>query len=86
MTLRALVADLESVGVRLSLRIVVDAPAGSVTPEHLAALAEYKPAILMKLAREAQWESLRHQRWGGADDSPGLDVPRIVYPSVGAAP
>ena len=30
------------------------------------------------------WEELREWRWGDADDSPGLDVPPIVYPAVGA--
>jgi hypothetical protein len=70
MTPADLSAALESADVRLGLRLVVDAPAGSITPEIKAALAEHKPLLLMKLAREAQWAVLSQQRWGPAREAP----------------
>jgi hypothetical protein len=41
---------LDRLGVKLSLRLVVDAPAGVLTPEIKAALAAHKPALLEMLA------------------------------------
>jgi hypothetical protein len=42
---------LDRLGVRLSLRLVVDAPAGVMTHEVIDALATHKPALLVLLAR-----------------------------------
>jgi hypothetical protein len=42
---------LDRLGVRLSLRLVVDAPAGVMTEELRAALGCHKPALLVMLAR-----------------------------------
>lgn len=70
---------LQSLGpadIRLSLRLVVDTPAGTITPELRDALAEHKPALLARLGRDALWESLRDVRWGPGDPAPGLVVPR----------
>jgi TubC N-terminal docking domain len=53
MTLPELNACLERLGVKLSLRLVVDAPAGALTPEVKAALATHKPALLALLAGPA---------------------------------
>jgi hypothetical protein len=55
MTLDDLTATLDMVGVRLSLRLVVDAPRGVLTPEILtpeikAALQAHKPALLALLS------------------------------------
>jgi len=64
--LPTLMRSLEAKGVRLSLRLVVDAPAGAVDDETRAALAEHKPIILARLGRDALWDSLKDQRWGPA--------------------
>lgn len=66
MNLPELLADLESRGVKLSVRLVVDAPNGALTAEHKAALAEYKSPLLVTLAKEHQWNELAPQRWGPA--------------------
>ena len=77
MTMHDLTTCLDKLGVALSLRLVVDAPRGALTPDIREALAEFKPLLLVHMAREAQWESLRHERWGpGLDDGePGIIVP-----------
>ena len=49
MTLPELRACLDRLGVRLSVRLVVDAPVGVLTPEVKAALADHKPALLALL-------------------------------------
>jgi hypothetical protein len=74
MSLPDLIAALESGGVRLSARLVVDAPAGALTPELREALAAYKPLLLEHLAREMVWAELSTWRWGPAlrDPSPGI--------------
>ena len=46
MTLPELQSCLDHLGVTLSLRLVVDAPAGVLTPEVRSALADHKPALL----------------------------------------
>jgi hypothetical protein len=63
-------------GVRLSLRLVVDAPPGVVTPEVRGALVAYRPLLLSRLAREALWAELSRWRWGPAahDGEGGLTV------------
>ena len=66
MTYPALISALDSSGVRLGLRLTVDAPSGAITAEVRESLAEHKPLILSKLAREAQWEALKDLRWGPA--------------------
>ncbi|OJW10323.1 MAG: hypothetical protein BGO49_07180 [Planctomycetales bacterium 71-10] len=77
--LPSLLETLESRGVRLSLRLVVDAPAGALDDEARAALAEHRPMILAKLGRDALWADLSTWRWGpaveGAD--PGPEEPSI---------
>lgn len=50
MTLPELRSCLDRLGVKLSLRLVVDAPAGVMTPEIKAALAVYKPRLAATLA------------------------------------
>jgi TubC N-terminal docking domain len=76
MTLHELNACLERLEVKLSLRLVVDAPAGAITPEVKAALADHKPALLARLGREAHWEKLSKERWGPAlnDATPGIVI------------
>jgi TubC N-terminal docking domain len=68
MTLPDLVNALEAKGVRLSLRLVVDAPRGVMTDQIKTALAAHKPTLLARLGRDAQWEHLAAQRWGPARD------------------
>jgi hypothetical protein len=50
MTLPELQACLERLGVKLSLRLVVDAPAGVVTADIRDALAAHKPRLLTFLS------------------------------------
>ena len=66
MNLPELVEALEARGVKLSLRLVVDAPRGVMTDQIKAALAVHKPALLARLGRDALWEHLAAQRWGTA--------------------
>jgi hypothetical protein len=54
MTLPELLDYLDARGVRLSLRLVVDAPRGVLSEEVKSALATYKPLLLLRLAQEAQ--------------------------------
>jgi hypothetical protein len=68
MTLHELMHELDSRGVKLSLRLVVDAPRGKVDDQLRTALATYKPHLLARLGRDAQWEVLAAQRWGPALD------------------
>ena len=49
MTLPDLQTSLERLGVKLSLRLVVDAPAGAMTPEVKEALATHKSTLLALL-------------------------------------
>src|SRR5262249_33876417 len=71
------VAALEQCGGVLSVRLVVDAPAGALTPAPREALAEHRPDLLVRLAREEQWKVLSAERWGDAvgDPEPGIDNP-----------
>jgi hypothetical protein len=66
MTLLELCSRMDSLGVRLSIRLAVDAPRGVLTPELVDALTEHKALLLTRLAREAQWVALSTQRWGPA--------------------
>jgi hypothetical protein len=77
MTLPDLIAALDARGVRLSARLVVDAPAGVLTPELRDALAAHKPLLLQRVVREMVWAELSPLRWGPArgDPTPGLDNP-----------
>lgn len=76
MTLADLVTAVEASGIRLSLRLVVDAPAGIVGPEIRDALRQHKPHLLVRLASEAQWQASRATRWGPAvgDPEEGVNV------------
>src|SRR5262245_42412601 len=67
MTLPELQACLVRLGIKLSLRLRVDAPAGVLTEELKAALAAHKPALLSLLA--------------GVDDRPGPAGPPAVQPT-----
>ncbi len=68
MTLAELVEALEARDIKLSLRLVVDAPRGEMTDQIKTALAAHKPALLARLGRDAEWEHLAAQRWGPARD------------------
>jgi TubC N-terminal docking domain len=81
MTFPELQSCLERLGVKLSLRVVVDAPAGAITPELKEALATHKPALLALLVRvpppvHPDWERLSQERWGPAigDPTPGIII------------
>jgi hypothetical protein len=66
MTLPEVIAALDDRGVKLSLRLVVDAPRGAMTDELRHALAEHKASLLARLGRAAEWEYLSTLRWGPA--------------------
>jgi hypothetical protein len=51
-TLTDLITTLDALDVRLSARLVVDAPAGALSPELRDALAGYKPLLLEQVVRE----------------------------------
>jgi hypothetical protein len=72
MTLPDLQACLDRLGVRLSLRLVVDAPAGVMTPEILAALVAHKPRLLALLT--------------GVDDRADPTGPPVSEPIRSAGP
>jgi hypothetical protein len=62
MTFPDLLTTLDTSGVHLTLRLLVDAPVGVITHEIKAALIEHKSTILVRLAREADpddWSSCR---------------------------
>jgi hypothetical protein len=80
-TLPELQSCLERLGVKLSLRLVVDAPAGAMTPEVKEALATHKPSLLVLLTSGSptvrpDWERLSKERWGPAigDPTPGIII------------
>jgi TubC N-terminal docking domain len=77
MTYPDLIASIDARGVRLSARLGVDAPAGSMTPELRDALAEHRALLLQRLVREMAWAELSPLRWGDAvgDPTPGEVVP-----------
>jgi hypothetical protein len=77
-TLLELIADLGARGVSLTARLVVDAPAGAMTPEILAALTDHKPRLLHRLARELEWAQLSTQWWGPQTEDPAPDIDVIV--------
>jgi hypothetical protein len=60
----------EVLGVRLAVRLVVDAPGGMLTPEHKAALRAHRALLLVHLARSEQWAELSRWRWGAAIGDP----------------
>jgi hypothetical protein len=68
MTLLELVEALDAQGIKLALRLVVDAPQGVMTQELRNALGAHKPSLLALLGKEAEWEYLAAQRWGPARD------------------
>ena len=51
MSLSALTDALSKLGITLSLRLVVDAPAGAMTPGIKEGLAYHKPALLERLGQ-----------------------------------
>jgi hypothetical protein len=69
MTLPELLEALDARAVKLALRLVVDAPEGVMTQELRNALATYKPSLLARLGRQAEWEYLAAMRWGPAQDN-----------------
>jgi hypothetical protein len=81
MTFPELQSCLDRLGVKLSIRLVVDAPAGAMTPEVKDALATHKPTLLALLAIGSplvhpDWERLSRERWGPAigDPTPGIII------------
>jgi hypothetical protein len=76
MTMPELMHACEALGVKLSLRLVVDAPRGALGDEHREALQAHRTALLVHLARREQWAELSPLRWGPAvgDPTPGIVV------------
>jgi hypothetical protein len=77
-TLPDLISALDSQGVRLSARLVVDAPSGALTPELRDALAAHKALLLQWVVQELVWAKLSTWRWGPAksDPTPGIVIDR----------
>jgi hypothetical protein len=81
MTLPELLARMDALDVRPSLRLVIDAPSGALTSEMRGDFKTHKPMLFVRLAREAQWQTLREQRWGLAltdGGEPGIIIPSLV--------
>jgi hypothetical protein len=79
MTLPALHSCLDRLGIKLSLKLVVDAPIGVMTEAVRVALVNHKPALLALLAgveslAPRQWESFGGQGLGISDSSPAIVV------------
>ncbi len=79
MTVATLRRRLEDRGVRLELRVKVDAPAGVIRPEDRAALAEHRDGLLAVLA----WEALGYRErlrlaWTALDADPYTSVERAA--------
>jgi hypothetical protein len=77
MTLAELMHALDDLGVRLSARLVVDAPVGALTPEMRDALSDHRALLLQRVVREMVWSELCTIRWGPAvgDPEPGIIAP-----------
>ena len=58
MTLHELMHELSNRDIRLSVRLVADAPKGGITDGLREALAAHKPHLLARLGRDLQWEAL----------------------------
>ena len=69
-TLPELMETLEGQGVKLSLRLRVDAPKGVMTDQLMADLNTCKPLLLARLGKEAEWKYLSAQRSGPALNDP----------------
>jgi hypothetical protein len=61
MNLPDLIATLDAQGVRLSVRLVVDAPSGALSPELREALAAQKPALLARLVAGVDLDRLTRE-------------------------
>lgn len=71
MSLPELAGILAERGIKLSLRLVIDAPSGAITTDVGDALEEHKTRIMAALANERRWSDLKVQRWaepGTAED------------------
>jgi hypothetical protein len=76
MTMRELMHACEAMGVKLGVRLVVDAPRGALGAEHREALQTHRIALLVHFARQEQWVELSTWRWGPAagDPTPGIVI------------
>jgi hypothetical protein len=76
-TFPVLLSAIDTAGIRLSASLVVDAPAGALTPELREAMSARKPLLLQRVVREMVWAELAPLRWGPAvgDPTPGIDNP-----------
>ncbi|MEO6807609.1 MAG: hypothetical protein ABI353_00660 [Isosphaeraceae bacterium] len=74
MTLPEMADALTERRINLSLRLVIDAPAGSIDADLRQALDEHKAALLVHLANEDRWNVLKDQRWGGAPGTEATDA------------
>jgi hypothetical protein len=87
-SLSDLITILDARGVRLSARLVVDAPSGVLTLELREALAAHKPLLLQQVVREMVWAELSTWRWGPAtgDPTPGIVIDKPDRSRMLAAP
>jgi hypothetical protein len=78
MTLPELTTALDALDVHLSLRLVVDAPRGVLTPDLRDALANHKTLLMQQLVRGLLWGELSQWRWGPTHDdpTPGIIIDR----------
>jgi hypothetical protein len=77
-TLTELDAQLQARGVKLALQLIVRGRQSALTAELVSAMAAHRAALLVHVAKEAQWAELAPLRWGPAvgDSEPGIVVDR----------
>lgn len=64
MTFDELATYLANHHINVGLKLTVDAPAGALTDEVRAALAEHKPHVVARVASAMQREALSSWTWG----------------------
>jgi hypothetical protein len=76
MSLSALLALLDERDVRLSLRLVVSAPVGAITPEIREGLSRHKAALLERLVKDGGDKDTKVQGKGSPSDP--SESPRLI--------
>lgn len=67
MTASDLYRHLEAHGVRLGLRLQIDAPEGAITPEVKEAFVKHKPLVAARVANRLRWDELKTWQWGSGN-------------------
>jgi hypothetical protein len=82
-TLPELTATLDALGIYLSARLVVDAPAGALSPDLRDALTAYKPQLLEQVALEMARPEMPNRRGPDVSDPEPVDPPPSTDRAVG---